>query len=146
MPPTTPSAIRPCSDRFMGLSLPRALEPISRPAAEASVAVRREPRKVLGPAGSLGFMEASRRAAGMEATVKDWAARPDEPDVERGSLARWCVKRLPELLGLEVPDASAAPPAPPPVRSEPLPRVGPPPRPAPRPPTQRPTARPARAA
>src|SRR6266571_6663587 len=36
--------------------------------------------------------------------------------------------------------------APPPVRSEPLPRGGPPPRPAPRPPTQRPVARPARAA
>src|SRR5256886_1100153 len=91
-------------------------------------------------------MEASRLGAGMEATVKDWAARPDEPDVERGSLARWFVKRLAELLGLEVPDASTAPPAPPPVRSEPLPRVGPPPRPAPRPPTQRPAARPARAA
>src|SRR2546425_12239704 len=91
-------------------------------------------------------MQASRLAAGMEATVKDWAARPDEPDVERGSLARWFVKRLAELLGLEVPDASAAPPAPPPVRAEPLSRVGPPPRPAPRPPTQRPAARPARAA
>src|SRR2546430_11545022 len=80
-------------------------------------------------------MEASRLGAGMEATVKDWAARPDEPDVERGSLARWFVKRLAELLGLEVPDPSAPPPAPPPVRSDPPPRVGPPPRPAPRPPT-----------
>ena len=97
-------------------------------------ALRRETHKVHGSAGSYGFMEASRLAAGMEATVKDWAARPDEPDVERGSLARWFVKRLAELLGLEVPDASAAPPAPPPVRSEPLPRVGPPPRPALRPP------------
>src|SRR5438552_18097296 len=91
-------------------------------------------------------MEASGPAAGMEATVKDWAARPDEPDVDRGSLARWFVKRLAELLGLEVPDPSAPPPAPPPVRSDPPPRVGPPPRPAPRPPTQRPAARPARAA
>src|SRR5437773_1556969 len=96
-------------------------------------ALRRETHKVHGSAGSYGFMEASRLAAGMEATVKDWAARPDEPDVERGSLARWFVKRLAELLGLEVPDPSAPPPAPPPGRSEPLPRVGPPPRPAPRP-------------
>src|SRR6267378_3713750 len=66
-------------------------------------------------------------AAGMEATVKDWVARPDDPDVERGSLARWFVKRLAELLGVEVPDASAAPAAPPPW-------------PGPRPPTQRPGA------
>src|SRR5881628_1885568 len=73
-------------------------------------ALRRETHKVHGSAGSYGFMEASRLAAGMEATVKDWAARPDELDVERGSLARWFVKRLAELLGLEVPDASAAPP------------------------------------
>src|SRR5947208_12865319 len=113
---------------------------------DALDALRRETHKVHGSAGSYGFMEASRLAAGMEATVKDWAARPDEPDVERGSLARWFVKRLAELLGLEVPDPSAPPPAPPPVRSEPLPRVGSPPRPAPRPPTQRPVARPARAA
>src|SRR2546428_10372415 len=61
---------------------------------EAIDALRRETHKVHGSAGSYGFMEASRLAAGMEATVKDWAARPDEPDVERGSLARWFVKRL----------------------------------------------------
>jgi len=109
---------------------------------EALDALRRETHKVHGSAGSYGFMEASRLAAGMEATVKDWAARPDEPDVERGSLARWFVNRLAELLGVEVPPPSAAPPPPP--RSGPLPRVGPPPRPAPRPPTQRPVARPAR--
>ena len=108
---------------------------------EALDALRRETHKVHGSAGSYGFMEASRLAAGMEATVKDWAARPDEPDVERGSLARWFVKRLAELLGVEVPPASAAPLPP---GSGPLPRVGPPPRPAPRPPTQRPVARPAR--
>src|SRR5438445_1532427 len=113
---------------------------------EAIDALRRETHKVHGSAGSYGFMEASRLAAGMEATVKDWAARPDEPDVERGSLARWFVKRLAELLGLEVPDPSAPPPAPPPVRSDPPPRVGPPPRPPPRPPTQRPAPRPPRAA
>src|SRR5207247_5402615 len=91
---------------------------------EAIDALRRETHKVHGSAGSYEFMEASRLAAGMEATVKDWAARPDEPDVERGSLARWFVKRLAELLGLEVPDPSAPPPAPPPVRSEPPTRVG----------------------
>src|SRR5882724_11038343 len=107
---------------------------------EALDALRREAHKVHGSAGSYGFMEASRLAAGMEATVKDWAARPDDPDVERGSLARWFVNRLAELLGVDVPDASAAPSPPPPIRSGPLPRVGPPPRPAPRPPTQRPVA------
>src|SRR6266566_5929327 len=104
---------------------------------EAIDALRRETHKVHGSAGSYGFMEASRLAAGMEATVKDWAARPDDPDVERGSLARWFVRRLAELLGVEVPDASATPA---PIRTAPLPRVGPPPRPALRPPTQRPVA------
>src|SRR5213078_4580509 len=88
---------------------------------EALDALRRETHKVHGSAGSYGFMEASRLAAGMEATVKDWAARPDEPDVERGSLARWFVKRLGELLGVQVPEAS-----------------GPPPRPTPRPPAKAP--------
>src|SRR5216117_2408388 len=38
-------------------------------------ALRRETHKVHGSAGSYGFMEASRLAAGMEATVKDWADR-----------------------------------------------------------------------
>src|SRR2546422_3574786 len=52
---------------------------------EALEALRREIHKVHGSAGSYGFMEASRLAAGMEATVKDWVARPDDPDVERGS-------------------------------------------------------------
>src|SRR5437773_2429387 len=104
---------------------------------DALDALRRETHKVHGSAGSYGFMEASRLAAGMEATVKDWAARPDDPDVERGSLARWFVKRLAELLGVEVPELSVAPPSLP-VRSQLLPRVGPPPRPAPRPPTQAP--------
>ncbi len=104
---------------------------------DALDALRRETHKVHGSAGSYGFMEASRLAAGMEATVKDWAARPDDPDVERGSLARWFVKRLAELLGVEEPELSVAPPSGP-VRSRPLPRVGPPPRPAPRPPTQAP--------
>src|SRR5216683_2878603 len=113
---------------------------------EALEELRRETHKIHGSAGSYGFMEASRLAAGMEATVKDWVARPDDPDVERGSLARWFVKRLAELLGVEVPDASAAPAPPPPIRSRPPPRVGPPPRPGPRPPTQRPGATSVRAA
>src|SRR5229473_1471919 len=113
---------------------------------EALEELRRETHKIHGSAGSYGFMEASRLAAGMEATVKDWVARPDDPDVERGSLARWFVKRLAELLGVEVPDASVAPAPPPPIRARPLPRVGPPPRPGPRPPTQRPGATPVRAA
>src|SRR5438045_3406329 len=68
---------------------------------EALEALRHETHKVHGSAGSYGFMEASRLAAGMEATVKDWVARPDDADVERGSLARWFVKRLGELLGVE---------------------------------------------
>ena len=88
---------------------------------EALEALRHETHKVHGSAGSYGFMEASRLAAGMEATVKDWVARPHDADVERGSLARWFVKRLGELLGVEVPEASV-----------------PPPRPAPRPPTKAP--------
>src|SRR5216117_1231015 len=80
---------------------------------EALDALRRETHKVHGSAGSYGFMEASRLAAGMEATVKDWVARPDDADVERGSLARWFVKRLGELLGVAVPETSVPPPRPP---------------------------------
>src|SRR5436309_16075920 len=49
-------------------------------------ALRRETHKVHGSAGSNGLMEASRLAAGMVATVKDWAARPDEPEGERGTV------------------------------------------------------------
>src|SRR5947199_10257562 len=79
---------------------------------EALDALRRETHKVHGSAGSYGFMEASRLAAGMEATVKDWVARPNAADVERGSLARWFVKRLGELLGVEVPETSVPPPRP----------------------------------
>src|SRR2546428_12661584 len=102
---------------------------------DALDALRRETHKVHGSAGSYGFMEASRLAAGMEATVKDWAARPDDPDVERGSLARWFVRRLAELLGGGGPAPGATPA---PIRTAPPPRVGPPPPPHPRPPTQRP--------
>src|SRR5947208_3925742 len=88
---------------------------------EALDALRREIHKVHGSAGSYGFMDASRLAAGMEATVKDWVARPDDKDVDRGSVAGWFVKRLAEMLGVEVPAAAGLPS---------MPRVGSPPRPS----------------
>ncbi|HYK83330.1 MAG TPA: Hpt domain-containing protein, partial [Gemmatimonadales bacterium] len=69
--------------------------------------LQRETHKIRGSAGSYGFAEASRLAAGMEATVRDWATRPDEDDVERGSLAQWFTGRLAEMLGLPVPRAPA---------------------------------------
>src|SRR5207244_3873171 len=76
---------------------------------EALDALRREIHKVHGSAGSYGFMDASRLAAGMEATVKDWVAHPGDKDVDRGSLARWFVKRLAEMLGVDVPAAAGVP-------------------------------------
>jgi CheY-like chemotaxis protein/HPt (histidine-containing phosphotransfer) domain-containing protein len=88
--------------------------------AEALDQLRREVHKVHGSAGSYGFMGASRLAAGIEATVKDWLARPDETHGGRGALAAWFVKRLAEMLGQPAP-ASV-------VRAS-LPRVGPAPRP-----------------
>src|SRR5439155_8846708 len=97
--------------------------------------LRHETHQVHCSAGSYGFMEASRLAAGMEATVKDWVAHPDDKDVDRGSLAGWFVKRLAEMLGVEVPAAAGLPS---------MPRVGSPPRP-PRPqppPTPGPVAKP----
>lgn len=97
---------------------------------EALEALGRETHKVHGSAGSYGFMEASRLAAGMEATVKDWAARPNEEDVDRGSLAAWFVRRLAELLGIDLPSPSPAPSPQPALR--PGPRV-----------LRRPTVRPA---
>src|SRR5256885_5824071 len=77
---------------------------------EALDALRRETHKVHGSAGSYGVMAASRLAAGMEATVKDWAARPDEPDGGRGSLARRFVTRAAAVLRLEGPNAGGPPP------------------------------------
>ena len=96
-------------------------------------ALRRETHKIHGSAGSFGFIEVSRLAAGMEATVRDWISWPGDPEVDRGSLTRWFVARLAEMLGLEVPRPAAA---------APRPRVGP----APRPPqaTTRPTQQPQR--
>ncbi|HEX4600135.1 MAG TPA: response regulator [Gemmatimonadales bacterium] len=101
---------------------------------EALATLLREAHKIHGSAGSYGFMEASRLAAGMEATVKDWAARPADTEVDRGSLAGWFVTRLAGMLGLELERPPAV--APPTVR--PLPRVGPPPRPGAGPPASAP--------
>src|SRR3989475_3595481 len=70
--------------------------------SEALEALRRATHKIHGSAGSYGFMEASRLAAGMEATAKDWVAWPGDPEVERGSITRWFVARLAEMLGLPV--------------------------------------------
>src|SRR6184192_2740477 len=76
---------------------------------EALDALRREIHKVHGSAGSYGFMDASRLAAGMEATVKDWVARPDDKDVDRGSVTRWFVGRLADMLDLGGTRAPAVP-------------------------------------
>lgn len=87
-------------------------------------ALRRETHKIHGSAGSYGFWGVSRLAAGMEATVRDWAARPDDVDADRGSLTQWFVARLAEGLKLEVPstrsgDHRATAPPPPDPGSEP---------------------------
>ncbi|HYL55022.1 MAG TPA: response regulator [Gemmatimonadales bacterium] len=74
---------------------------------EALDALRRETHKIHGSAGSYGFWGVSRLAAGMEATVKDWAARPDDVDADRGSVAHWFIGRLAEGLGLEAPAAGS---------------------------------------
>ena len=78
---------------------------------EALETLRGETHKIHGSAGSFGFMEASRLAAGMEATAKDWIARPGDTDMDRGGLAGWFVTRLAEMLNLAVPAAAAPPPA-----------------------------------
>src|SRR6058998_4452546 len=77
---------------------------------EALDELRRETHKIHGSAGSYGFMEASRLAAEMEATVKDWIAGPDDSEVDRGSLTRWFVARLAEMLGVPAPRAPATAP------------------------------------
>ena len=69
----------------------------------------RETQKIQGAAGSFGFLDASRLAAGMEATVRDWASHPDDQEVDRGSLTLWFVTRLAALLKLEMPRRAAAP-------------------------------------
>src|SRR2546421_4276488 len=88
--------------------------------AEALDLLRQETHKIRGSAGSYGFWQASRLAAGMEETAKDWVARPNDADLDRGSVAQWFVVQLAEALQLEPPAASErsappaqAPPAPP---------------------------------
>src|SRR5207245_1871552 len=54
---------------------------------DALDALRRETHKVHGPAGSRGFLEASRIAAGMEATVQRGDAPPDAHDGQRAAPA-----------------------------------------------------------
>lgn len=66
-------------------------------------ALRREAHRINGSAGSFGFPEASRLAAGMEATVKDWLATTVDGTTDRGALARWFVVRLAETLQVDVP-------------------------------------------
>src|SRR5213080_5110281 len=77
---------------------------------EALDGLRRETHKIHGSAGSYGFWEASRLAAGMEVTAKDWLSRPGDTDVERGALTRWFVARLAEIMRLDVPATPRADP------------------------------------
>src|SRR5437762_2152627 len=95
---------------------------------EALDGLRRETHKIRGSAGSYGFWEASRLAAGMEETAKDWVARPNDVDLDRGSIAQWFVVQLAESLQLEAPPPGerSARPAP-----SPAPRPAPAPAPAP---------------
>src|SRR5437660_5834873 len=92
---------------------------------EALDGLRRETHKIHGSAGSYGFWEASRLAAGMEETAKDWVARPNDADLDRGSIAQWFVVQLAESLRLEAP-----PPAERSARPAPTPAPSPPPAPA----------------
>ena len=92
---------------------------------EALDGLRRETHKIRGSAGSYGFWEASRLAAGMEETAKDWVARPNDADLDRGSIAQWFVVQLAESLRLEAP-----PPGERSARPAPTPAPSPPPAPA----------------
>jgi len=95
---------------------------------EALDGLRRETHKIRGSAGSYGFWEASRLAAGMEETAKDWVARPNDVDLDRGSIAQWFVVQLAESLQLEAP-----PPGERSARPAPSPAPSPAPAPAPAP-------------
>ena len=90
--------------------------------ADALDRLRRETHKIRGSAGSYGFWQASRLAAGMEETAKDWVARPNDADLDRGSVAQWFVVQLADALQLEPPPAgerSAGRAQPPPPRPAP---------------------------
>src|SRR5438067_3781499 len=95
---------------------------------EALDGLRRETHKIRGSAGSYGFWEATRLAAGMEETAKVWVARPNDADLDRGSIAQWFVVQLAESLQLEAPPRGerSARPAPSPA---PSPAPAPPPAP-----------------
>src|SRR3989440_2654467 len=95
---------------------------------EALDRLRRETHKIHGSAGSYGFWEASRLAAGMEETAKDWVARPHEIDLDRGSIAQGFVGQL-----AEAPQRQAPPPGEDPARPAPAPVPTPTPAPAPAP-------------
>ncbi|HYT82405.1 MAG TPA: hypothetical protein VEK86_03075, partial [Gemmatimonadales bacterium] len=110
--------------------------------------LQREIQRIQETAGSHGFHEASRLAAGMEATVRDWATHPDDTEVDRGSLTLWFVTRLAAMLKLEMPRRTAAPrpqpggaPTPQRTAGRPVPlaapRSSPPPPTPPAPPTPR---------
>src|SRR4029077_6909310 len=43
----------------------------------------------------------------MEETAKDWVARPDDADLDRGSIAQWFVEQLADSLQLEAPPPGA---------------------------------------
>src|SRR2546425_13148173 len=58
-------------------------------------ALRRETHKVHGSAGSDGFMETSRLAAGLEAAVEDLGAPPVDPGGGGGPGALWVVLLVP---------------------------------------------------
>src|SRR5712692_1891612 len=92
--------------------------------------LHQETHKIHGSAGSYGFWPASRLAAGMEETVKDWVARPNDADMDRGSMTQWFVVQLAEALELEPPDPPAHSRHPQPQRH----RLRPPPPPPPPPP------------
>ena len=76
---------------------------------EALAELQREIEKIQGAASSSGFLDASRLAAGMDATVEDWGTHPDDGDVDRGSVTLWFVTRLAAMLNLEMPRRAAAP-------------------------------------
>src|SRR2546429_2909780 len=68
---------------------------------EALDGLRRETHKIRGSAGSYGFWEASRLAAGVGETAQDSVAPPHDADPDPGSIAQWVVVQLAASLQLE---------------------------------------------